>query len=348
MRRSVVALFLVSFLLFCGCSSARPGQSPSEENETAVPEATAIPGKSQSSLLQESYIIDTSRSLSGIVETAGSLPHHMIEVTKSAELVADDITLDKVDNSPSALSGDALVSGSEAMVFVDNASIALSNSALSGTALFAHALYLNAGSGTMNNTICVTTGSSQSALFLSSSSMDLTDCRLVSTGNGAYCVYLQNSKLTCDMTDISVEDSRDANSFSLQNSAIEFEDCEISGNLLYTGENSIAFYGADLTGDICAGSNEDALEMTLYNCSKIKGCSYDDSAMGLYVSLDKSSSWELTGDSFVACLTTADTSLSNIISNGHSLYYNSENEGNEWLEGKTFSLPGGGFLIPLI
>ena len=348
MYRSVAALLLASVLLFCGCSSAKPDQNLPEEAMTAVPSATAEPGKIRSSLLQEPYIIEASRSLSGIVETAGSLPHHMIEVSQSAELTADDITLDKVDNSADALSGDALISGSEAMIYVDNASISLSNSALSGTALYSHALFLNAASGAMNNTICVTTGSSQSALFLSSSSMKLTDCRLVSTGSGAYSVYLQNSKLSCDMTDISVEDSKDANSVYLQDSTVEFEDCEISGNLYYAGKSSIAFYGADLTGDLFADDSESDLEMTLFNCSKLKGCSYDDSAMGLCVSLDKSSTWELTEDSFVARLTSADSSLSNIISNGYSLYYSSEHVGNEWLEGKTFSLPGGGFLIPLI
>ena len=37
---------------------------------------------------------------------------------------------------------------------------------------------------------------------------------------------------------------------------------------------------------------------------------------------------------------------SNIESNGHNIYYDSENLANEWLAGRTISLKGGGVLAP--
>ncbi|WP_234124334.1 hypothetical protein [Clostridium hydrogenum] len=65
------------------------------------------------------------------------------------------------------------------------------------------------------------------------------------------------------------------------------------------------------------------------------------------VSLDSSSKWSVTADSYVAALTDADSSLSNIKSNGHNVYYDASNSANNWLNGKTVTLNGGGKLIPM-
>jgi hypothetical protein len=54
----------------------------------------------------------------------------------------------------------------------------------------------------------------------------------------------------------------------------------------------------------------------------------------------------LKGDSYIASIIDEDSSLSNINSNGHNIYYNVNNQTNSWLGGKTVSLSGGGKLIP--
>ena len=47
-------------------------------------------------------------------------------------------------------------------------------------------------------------------------------------------------------------------------------------------------------------------------------------------------------------LVDTDATLSNILSGGFTVYYDSSAEGNAWLEGKTHQLPQGGFLAPRI
>ena len=70
-------------------------------------------------------------------------------------------------------------------------------------------------------------------------------------------------------------------------------------------------------------------------------------AQSIVLSLDASSAWNVTGDSYLSALTNADSACSNIQSNGHTVYYDAANTANAWLNGQTLSLPGGGFLCPI-
>lgn len=72
----------------------------------------------------------------------------------------------------------------------------------------------------------------------------------------------------------------------------------------------------------------------------------DNQAARLSLSLDDTSAWTLTGDSYVHALTNVLEDLSNIYSNGFSLYYDAEVEQNAWLQGETWPLQGGGMLQP--
>ena len=67
------------------------------------------------------------------------------------------------------------------------------------------------------------------------------------------------------------------------------------------------------------------------------------------VTFDKNSRWILTGDSYVNTLTIQNGRINRlrtyIDSNGYDIYYNANN--NEWLNGKTIRLTGGGKLIPV-
>lgn len=69
-----------------------------------------------------------------------------------------------------------------------------------------------------------------------------------------------------------------------------------------------------------------------------------NTAKSVSLSLSSDSTWSLTGDSYLTSLSDADTSLSNIQSNGYNIYYKSSS--NSWLNGATIALNGGGKLIP--
>jgi len=64
------------------------------------------------------------------------------------------------------------------------------------------------------------------------------------------------------------------------------------------------------------------------------------------VALDNNSSWTLTADSHVDQLVDAKADLSNIQSNGFTLYYDASDAANAWLGGRTIALQGGGSLTP--
>ena len=101
-----------------------------------------------------------------------------------------------------------------------------------------------------------------------------------------------------------------------------------------------------LTGDIFCDSISRVF-LSLVEKSYYKGTINQD-GIGGYVSLclDKDSKWEVTGDSYLNVLTNDDHSFQNIISNGHTVYYDSTNPANNWLNGRNISLPGKGILKP--
>jgi hypothetical protein len=66
--------------------------------------------------------------------------------------------------------------------------------------------------------------------------------------------------------------------------------------------------------------------------------------------LDLGSTWKLTADSYVTGLSLAagisGSAITNIIGNGHTVYYDPSSALNSALAGKTYSLRGGGYLKP--
>lgn len=65
------------------------------------------------------------------------------------------------------------------------------------------------------------------------------------------------------------------------------------------------------------------------------------------LSLDATSVWDVTGKSYVSALTDDNRTMSNIHSNGYTIYYDKSNQANAWLQGKTITLKDGGKVKPL-
>ncbi|SHJ50165.1 ICP22 family protein [Hespellia stercorisuis] len=112
------------------------------------------------------------------------------------------------------------------------------------------------------------------------------------------------------------------------------------GNFILNGKNQ-KFEGA-VTCDGISTVTLNLAEKTAY-----KGAvNADNAGKEVHVALDKDSTLELTGDSHVTTLTDEDETCSNIISNGHTLYYNASDSENEWLGAKTLTLSDGGKIAP--
>lgn len=66
------------------------------------------------------------------------------------------------------------------------------------------------------------------------------------------------------------------------------------------------------------------------------------------LTLDASSTWNVTGTSHLTGLKDVDTTLTNIHGNGFTIYYDSALESNSWLGRKTYSLANDGKLTPKV
>jgi hypothetical protein len=93
------------------------------------------------------------------------------------------------------------------------------------------------------------------------------------------------------------------------------------------------------------------LTATLQNNSSLTGTiNSANTAKLLALTIDATSKWTLTGNSYISTLSNSSgisgTSVSNIIGNGYNVYYDASLSGNSALGGKTYSLVNGGYLLP--
>jgi hypothetical protein len=93
-----------------------------------------------------------------------------------------------------------------------------------------------------------------------------------------------------------------------------------------------------------------SITATLQNGSSLTGAiNPDNTASASNLTLDSSSTWTVTADSYLSCLSDVSgisgTTISNINGNGHTVYYNASLCSQ--LNGKAYSLNGGGTLAPI-
>jgi len=111
-------------------------------------------------------------------------------------------------------------------------------------------------------------------------------------------------------------------------------------------EVTLSVSESTLKGDIIA-YNESTISWSLGNYSSWTGSAYTMRGGGeIAVSLDATSNWTLTRDTLLQNFTDADTSLTNVYSRGHTLYYEANSTANAWLQGKSYQLNGGGKVKP--
>ena len=98
-----------------------------------------------------------------------------------------------------------------------------------------------------------------------------------------------------------------------------------------------------LTGDITV-DNISTATLKLKSSTLTGTINSANSAKAVNVSLNGSSTWNVTGDSYVTKLTLKNNDTSLIKDNGHTIYYDAS--ANSWLNGQTITLSNGGKLTP--
>lgn len=101
-----------------------------------------------------------------------------------------------------------------------------------------------------------------------------------------------------------------------------------------------------LNGDIVCDSISNAQLNLQENSSLMGSINQENTAKSLSLVLDKTSTWNVTANSYLTALTDADSTLSNIADNGFTIYYDAMNTANQWLGNNTYTLKDGGKLAP--
>ena len=89
-----------------------------------------------------------------------------------------------------------------------------------------------------------------------------------------------------------------------------------------------------------------SVELKLSGNSILKGTINGEAQGDVSITLEDSSKWEVTEDSYISGLTITASDYSQIVSNGKTIYYDSTNNANNYLNKETINLPDGGILKP--
>lgn len=110
------------------------------------------------------------------------------------------------------------------------------------------------------------------------------------------------------------------------------------GNVTFNANNQ------ELIGNIQV-DNISTLKLNLQNSTTLTGSiNNEKTAKQVDISIDESSSWDVTSTSYVSTITLSNNDISLIKDNGNTIYYDKDK--NSWLEGKTVTLNNGGKLEP--
>ncbi|CAF1433085.1 unnamed protein product [Adineta ricciae] len=102
----------------------------------------------------------------------------------------------------------------------------------------------------------------------------------------------------------------------------------------------------NLNGSLIA-YNGSSISWILTQYSNWSGDAYSGyEQLFISVSLDLTSTWTLTGNTALQNISSAVVNLTNIISNGYNITYDSSSTANDWLNESIMSLIGGGQLVP--
>lgn len=110
------------------------------------------------------------------------------------------------------------------------------------------------------------------------------------------------------------------------------------GNLTFNATNQI------LNGNISV-DNISTASFILKSSTLTSTINSENNAKEVNLSLDSSSKWVVTGDSYVTTLTLENNDLSLIEDNGYTIYYDAS--ANSWLNGQTITLSNGGTLTSI-
>ncbi|KAJ5738056.1 hypothetical protein N7493_001211 [Penicillium malachiteum] len=178
----------------------------------------------------------------------------------------------------------------------------------------------------------------------SGSSISFTDSSITVLPNDAAALWFGNVIASASLTRTQINTT--SGILAIANYSQVTQDFTYFADSTASAEATITVSDSHLTGDLVA-YNGSSISWSLENYSSWTGCAYSGYGNASFsITLDSTSIWTLTKDTVVKHFKNADTSLNNIHSEGHSLYYDSSATSNKWLQGTTKKMQGGGYLKP--
>ncbi|KAN0122005.1 hypothetical protein V8E51_000331 [Hyaloscypha variabilis] len=188
-----------------------------------------------------------------------------------------------------------------------------------------------------------------SSEIVSGATVKFTDTTLIATGDTMPALWFGNiiADITLETTTLTTASGVlvSAN-YSQVTQAFDYYADYSDNSALSPAQVTVTVIDSDLTGDLVA-YNESTISWSLTESSSWTGTTSIGYGSAYFaVSLDATSSWTLTADTCLENFTDSDTTVSNVASAGFSIYYDSTSTANDWLDGATISLSGGGSLEP--
>ncbi len=298
---------------------------------------------SGTSIKADNVTINTSSdSARGLDATyGGTVTANNVKInTKGTHCAA--LATDRGEGTVTVTDSTAVTAGKDSPAIYSTGTISASNSALTATG--AQALVVE-GKNSITLTDCTATGYKENGVMMyqsfsgdaatGTSKLNITGGSLTAKAGSLFFITNTDAEITLNHTALT-------GTGSLINAAAtsRWGTTGSNGGTVKLTANSQTLSGtvmADKISSVTLVLNQSALTSTLNK---------ENTAKVMSLTLDKSSAWNVTGTSYLTALTDADTALSNIKDNGNTIYYDSANSANSWLNGKTIKLAGGGQLTP--
>lgn len=275
---------------------------------------------------------------------SGVLTMNNVNITTAGNGASAAIATDRGGGTITANGGTVLTTGTKSPAIYSTGNITVNNATLKSTASEA-AVIEGKNSITANNCIMTTTKNYGVFIYQSMSgdasvgsgtftmnggSLTAAEGPLFYSTNTTGIINLKNVSLSCK------------SGILLKANADQWGTTGSNGSDITLNADAQKLKGDVILDKISTGV------LNLKNNSTLQGAiNTDKTAKSVSLSMDKSSTWNVTADSYLTGLIDGDTTLKNIISNGYTIYYNSTGSANSWLGGKTITLTGGGKLVPM-
>jgi hypothetical protein len=313
----------------------------------------------------------------GQIYDAAATDESAVHVTGAGSLTLSDSTIASTGNT-SSQDNSSFYGLNAAVLAGDGSTINLSYSSVTTSGTGANGVFAT-GTGssiTLSNvTIVATAGGGHGVMATNAGTLTLTDTDISTAGknSGAIATDRGGGTITVSGGTVTASGQDSPGIYSTGSIAVTggtitatgaeaaviegansifLTDTDLSSSMGNSGSNGgtaiLTADGQTLTGNLVADGSS-SIDATLQNGSLLAGAlNSDHTAQAANLTLDASSTWNVTADSYLTCLADAGgisgTTIANIAGNGHTVTYDAS--ACTALGSQTYPLDGGGYLKP--